>query len=274
MHGEIAAGLPSNASGRALTGLEAFSVAVNCATREKLPWCAYRALKRLLDIAGALIGIALFVPVAAVVAGLVWIDLGSPILFRQMRIGRHGKTFEIVKFRTMDHRERFRGDDHVWSRVGRALRRSRLDELPQLYNVLRGDMTLVGPRPLLAADLCRCNLKRLLVRPGITGWAQIQGGRDVNAIDKAALDAWYVAHASLRLDLLILTHTIPFLLRGDRRNPDAIALAWRELSLEYDIGLEVEQKPTARPVVSAVSVIAEGAVPDRRCAATNRPAAQ
>ncbi|NJL08643.1 MAG: sugar transferase, partial [Methylacidiphilales bacterium] len=115
------------------------------------------------------------------------------------------------------------------SAFGHLLRRTRLDELPQLFSILLGHMSFVGPRPLLPVDQPAGHSARLLVRPGLTGWAQIKGGRIISAEDKAALDVWYVRNASLALDLRILLGTIPMVLFGERVAEDAIAQAWREL---------------------------------------------
>jgi hypothetical protein len=115
------------------------------------------------------------------------------------------------------------------SRLGQFLRRTRLDELPQLYNILVGDMSFVGPRPLLPADQSPAFAARLAVRPGLTGWAQIKGGRELTASDKAALDIWYVRNASLRLDLRILFGTVAVICQGEEREFNAIRQAWREL---------------------------------------------
>jgi lipopolysaccharide/colanic/teichoic acid biosynthesis glycosyltransferase len=104
-----------------------------------------------------------------------------------------------------------------------------LDELPQLYNILVGDMSFVGPRPLVTREQSSDTLARLLVRPGLTGWAQVRGGRVVSVADKTALDLWYVRHASLRLDLRILVATVPMVLFGERVDRSAVRLAWRDL---------------------------------------------
>src|SRR5258708_22945977 len=116
------------------------------------------------------------------------------------------------------------------SRVGNVLRRTRLDEFPQLFNILRGDMSFVGPRPLLPCDQPKACGVRVLVRPGLTGWAQVVGGRDISPEDKAALDVWYVRHASLVLDLKIAARTIPMVLFGERISESLIERAWRDLS--------------------------------------------
>jgi lipopolysaccharide/colanic/teichoic acid biosynthesis glycosyltransferase len=111
------------------------------------------------------------------------------------------------------------------SKIGSLLRRSRLDELPQLYNILVGEMSFVGPRPLLPVDQPQGPDSRLLVRPGLTGWAQVNGGRDIPPEDKAALDVWYIMNASIWLDILILLRTLDMMVLGERTNPDAIQIA-------------------------------------------------
>jgi lipopolysaccharide/colanic/teichoic acid biosynthesis glycosyltransferase len=133
------------------------------------------------------------------------------------------------------------------------MRRLRLDELPQLFNILRGDMSFIGPRPLLAIEQSDGLRARLLVRPGLTGWAQVVGGRDISAEDKAALDVWYVRNASLALDLEIMARTIPMVLFGERISRHLIEQAWRDLKdggvlkgdLAYDIsnGLQINSYP-------------------------------
>ncbi len=193
----------------------------------------YWAVKRGIDIAGAILLIAFALPLAVVVAALVVIEMGLPATFWQQRPGYGGRPFKIFKFRTMlaphDRHGRRVPDEQRVSAIGRFLRRSRLDELPQLYNILVGDMSFVGPRPLLSADQSSVASGRLLVRPGLTGWAQVRGGRQVSMADKAALDIWYVRNASLALDLEILARTLPMLLFGERICPAAITQAWRDL---------------------------------------------
>jgi hypothetical protein len=120
-------------------------------------------------------------------------------------------------------------DTERQSRLGRFLRRIRLDELPQLYNILVGDMSFVGPRPLLPVDQSPAFAARLAVRPGLTGWAQIKGGRELTASDKAALDIWYLRKASLWLDLRILFGTVAVIWQGEMTDFNAIRQAWREL---------------------------------------------
>jgi lipopolysaccharide/colanic/teichoic acid biosynthesis glycosyltransferase len=120
-------------------------------------------------------------------------------------------------------------DHERLSPVGELLRRTRLDELPQLFNILRGDMSFIGPRPLLPRDQDVSHRARLLVRPGLTGWAQVVGGRAISANDKAALDVWYVKHASLWLDFKVVLKTIPIVLFGETISRHQIESAWSDL---------------------------------------------
>ena len=161
-------------------------------------------------------------PVMAVVAALVRMKLGSPVLFRQRRPGKDAKVFELVKFRTMtdarDGEGRLLGDDVRLTRLGRWLRAMSLDELPQLWNVLRGELSLVGPRPLLIEYLERYTpeqARRHEVKPGITGWAQVNGRNAIRWEEKFALDTWYVDHWSLSLDVKILGMTVWRVVRRD-----------------------------------------------------------
>ncbi len=173
------------------------------------------AIKRLLDILGAAGGLVLLSPLLAVVAVLVWRDLGRPILFRQVRPGRDGRPFTMYKFRTMRDIRDGRGqplpDAERLTPIGRFLRRFSLDELPELWNVLRGDMSLVGPRPLLMEYLPRYTReqsRRHEVRPGITGLAQVQGRNALPFSKRLALDVEYVDRFSLWLDAKILWWTL------------------------------------------------------------------
>ena len=165
--------------------------------------------------------LVLLAPVLAAAAMAVRLGSPGPVLFRQERLGRGGRTFRIFKFRTMD--PGIPGlmtcrDDPRITRVGRFLRNYRLDELPQLLNVVRGEMSLVGPRPLLPeflpyyTDLDR---RRLEVRPGMTGWQQVNGAARHAWRERIALDVWYVDHRSARLDLWILLLTVGVVLRAD-----------------------------------------------------------
>lgn len=160
---------------------------------------------------------------------LALLDVGTPILFWQQRIGLHGGDFRLYKFRTLRHA--FESDgrklprDQRLSWAGRLLRRTRLDELPQLLNVLVGDMALIGPRPLLPEDQPANPSVRLSVRPGLTGWAQVNGGVLLSPDEKYALDVWYIQNASLLLDLKIAALSVLSVLRGDRKSEKAIVLA-------------------------------------------------
>ncbi|MDP4032398.1 MAG: sugar transferase [Pseudorhodobacter sp.] len=172
-------------------------------------------LKRLFDLLGAGIGLILLLPVLIIVTLMVHRQMGAPVLFRQTRPGLHGKPFEIVKFRTMRDEIDVAGnplpDAERLTRLGRFLRSASLDELPQLWNVLKGDMSLVGPRPLLLDYLplySPTQARRHDVRPGVTGWAQVNGRNALSWDEKLALDLWYVDHQSLWLDARIIALTL------------------------------------------------------------------
>lgn len=177
-------------------------------------------LKRLFDVVAASLALLMLAPLLALLALLVRLDLGAPVLFRQQRPGRDGKPFTLVKFRSMtdarDGRGRLLPDGERLTRFGVFLRRSSLDELPELFNVVRGEMSLVGPRPLLmryTRYFTERERLRLSVRPGITGWAQINGRNETAWDVRLALDVWYVEHRSMRLDLAILLRTLALVLR-------------------------------------------------------------
>jgi lipopolysaccharide/colanic/teichoic acid biosynthesis glycosyltransferase/HAMP domain-containing protein len=191
-------------------------------------------VKRALDFAIALVIAIVLSPVILIVSLLALFDVGIPTIFWQRRVGRNGVPLHLYKFRTLktlfDRQTKEKREAHDPSAIGRFLRATRLDELPQLWNVLAGEMSLVGPRPLLPVDQPQGPTLRLTVRPGVTGWAQICGGNAVSVEEKNALDEWYIRHASLRLDLLIVYRTVGVLLRGDRRNEKAIAMALLERS--------------------------------------------
>lgn len=172
-------------------------------------------IKRVLDFIIALIGLIVASPILLVVALLVRLKLGSPILFRQQRVGFDGEIFEMVKFRTMKDATDSQGnplpDEERLTSFGNFLRKSSLDELPELWNVLKGDMSLVGPRPLLVEYLplySEEQMKRHDVRPGITGYAQVNGRNNISWSKKFELDVYYVKHYSLGLDLKILWQTV------------------------------------------------------------------
>ena len=174
-----------------------------------------KAIKVAIDRTAGAAATILLSPLILLVALLVRIGLGSPVLFRQKRPGHRGRTIEVFKFRTMTDRRDESGQllpDHLrLTRLGRFLRSTSLDELPQLINVLRGDLSLVGPRPLLLQYLDRYSpeqARRHDVLPGVTGWAQINGRNAIDWDQKLAMDVWYVDHWSLALDFKILLLTI------------------------------------------------------------------
>lgn len=169
--------------------------------------------KRLLDLVLAATGLVVLSPLLLVLALVIVATMGRPVFFRQVRPGRHGRPFTLVKFRTMragapgqpNH------DADRLTRVGRLLRTTSLDELPELWNVIVGEMSLVGPRPLLMEYLplySPTQARRMEVRPGITGWAQVRGRNAVSWPERFAMDIWYVDHLSLRVDLGILVRTV------------------------------------------------------------------
>jgi len=162
-------------------------------------------------------------PLIAPLTIAVRVSLGSPVLFRQERAGFNGQAFTMIKLRSMtDARDRsgaLLSDDERVTRFGRFLRRSRLDELPGLYNIARGDMVFVGPRPLLPqtiAALGEPGRRRGSVRPGLTGWAQVNGNTLLTLDEKVALDLWYVRHAGLRLDAEIAARTLWVMIGGEK----------------------------------------------------------
>jgi sugar transferase EpsL len=178
--------------------------------------------KRLLDLAGAALGLAVLSPFILIIALLVRLVHGSPVLFRQQRPGHRGRPFQILKFRTMSASRGPDGsllpDAERLTRFGGTLRALSLDELPELINVLRGEMSLVGPRPLLMHYLERYSpeqMRRHEVLPGITGWAQVNGRNAITWEDKFRLDVWYVDHWSFWLDLKILLLTLWKVLRRE-----------------------------------------------------------
>ncbi len=172
-------------------------------------------VKRVMDVGLAAVGLAAAAPVLAAIGVAIWVTMGRPVLFRQERAGLRGRPFVLWKFRTMlepgDPRARGPSDEERLTRLGAFLRATSLDELPSLWNVLRGDMSLVGPRPLLMRYLPRYSpeqARRHEVKPGVTGWAQVNGRNALTWPEKFALDVWYVDHWSLWLDLKILAMTV------------------------------------------------------------------
>jgi lipopolysaccharide/colanic/teichoic acid biosynthesis glycosyltransferase len=172
-------------------------------------------MKRMIDFIAALIASILLLPALVVIAAVIRLRLGSPVLFRQARPGLHGRPFTMFKFRTMRDAVDARGcplpDAERLTPLGRFLRSTSLDELPELWNVLKGEMSLVGPRPLLMEYMALYTpeqARRHEVRPGVTGWAQINGRNAISWEEKFALDVWYVENRSFWLDLKILLLTV------------------------------------------------------------------
>jgi len=179
-------------------------------------------LKKLIDKTIGSLLLAILSPVLGAIALLLWATMGRPVIFRQTRPGLHGRPFQIIKFRTMTNKRgssgRLMPDEVRLTAVGRFLRATSLDELPELWNVLRGELSLVGPRPLLMQYLMRYSpeqARRHEVMPGITGWAQINGRNDLSWEEKFAFDVWYVDNWSLSLDFLILIKTFLRVLQRD-----------------------------------------------------------
>jgi lipopolysaccharide/colanic/teichoic acid biosynthesis glycosyltransferase len=181
--------------------------------------------KRALDVVGATAGLVVAAPVLGIASLLIRREDGGPVLYRQERVGRGGESFHVLKLRTMivDAERQGAGfavadRDPRITRGGDVLRKTSLDELPQLWNVLRGDMSLVGPRPTLRYQVEQYTdrqRRRLEVRPGLTGWAQVNGRTSLPWSERIELDVWYVEHRSLVLDLQILARTVGVLLRRE-----------------------------------------------------------
>ncbi|WP_052375854.1 sugar transferase [Chondromyces apiculatus] len=191
-----------------------------------------RLVKRVMDVSLAGVALVGALPVMAVTAALIALEDGRPVLFVQRRVGREGRLFDMLKFRTMRENTltiqqtgQVREDHPLVTRVGSILRRTKIDELPQLLNVLRGEMSLVGPRPTYpehAATFTPFQRRRLEVPPGCTGWAQVNGGTLYTWDERIQMDVWYVDHWSLALDLRILLRTLGVILRGERAGTAAM----------------------------------------------------
>jgi lipopolysaccharide/colanic/teichoic acid biosynthesis glycosyltransferase len=182
------------------------------------------ALRRAIDLAIAIAGSLITAPLLALLALAIRIESPGHPIYRQMRVGRDGRTFSIYKLRTMVAGAEFtgaglainQGDDRI-TRVGSFLRRYSLDELPNLWNVLRGEMSIVGPRPTLEVQVQQYSQRervRLAVKPGITGWAQVNGRASLPWPERIELDLWYVEHRTLTLDLQIMARTVRMVLSG------------------------------------------------------------
>ncbi|MGN9161706.1 sugar transferase [Clostridium sulfidigenes] len=184
-------------------------------------------IKRIFDVAISILGLIILLPMLIIIALIIKIILGKPIFFIQERVGKRNKTFKMIKFRTMkdikDESGKVLPDEKRHTTIGKTLRALSLDEIPELINVIKGDMSLVGPRPLLKEYLSLYSqeqLKRHQVLPGITGWAQINGRNAISWTEKFKLDIWYVCNWSLLLDLKILFLTIYKVIKKDGINQD------------------------------------------------------
>lgn len=204
-------------------------------------------MKRFFDFVVALVALVLLSPVMVVVAWQIRRKLGSPVLFRQVRPGLHGKPFEMVKFRTMrdavDENGNPLPDEERMTPFGSFLRSSSLDELPELWNVLRGDMSLVGPRPLLMKYLPRYSeeqARRHDVLPGVTGWAQVNGRNAISWEDKFKLDVWYVDNRNFLLDLKILLLTVKKVLVRDGISAEGHATIEDFMGTEFKSAEEID----------------------------------
>jgi lipopolysaccharide/colanic/teichoic acid biosynthesis glycosyltransferase len=181
-----------------------------------------RILKRLIDIIVSLIGLILTSPIIAIILIIIYLTIKRPIFFKQIRPGLHAKPFVLYKFRTMldlrDKNGTFLPDEKRLTGFGKFLRKTSLDELPELWNVIKGDMSLVGPRPLLMEYLDRYTpeqARRHEVKPGITGWAQVNGRNAISWEEKFKLDVWYVDNWNILLDIKIIFLTILKVLNGE-----------------------------------------------------------
>ena len=222
---------------------------------------AYRGAKRALDVAIAAAAALVTAPLLAAIALAIRLESRGPAILRQQRVGWHGDDFELFKFRTMVQDAHLLGtgwliaaDDPRITRVGRVLRKWSLDELPQVWNVLRGDMSIVGPRPTLRYQVDQYTAqqrRRLEVRPGITGWAQVAGRNRITWPERIELDVWYVEHRSLALDLRILARTLPKLVQAGDVYNDARG-DWGEV-VEAPPETSVEELPGEPPPSSGVA---------------------
>jgi lipopolysaccharide/colanic/teichoic acid biosynthesis glycosyltransferase len=196
------------------------------------PAAATSLAKRLLDVVASGAGLVLASPVLLAAAAAVWLEDGRPIFFMQDRVGLRGARFRVAKFRSMRVNDtppealpQIRPDHELVTRSGAILRRLKIDELPQLWSVVKGDMSLIGPRPTLASQVEQYDLvqrRRLDVRPGLSGWAQVNGNTEISWNERIALDVWYVDHWSPLLDLKILAKTVAVVLFGEHPNATAV----------------------------------------------------
>lgn len=206
-------------------------------------------MRRAVDIIVAIVLMVAVAPAAAIVGILILAWMGRPFLFRQRRVGRDGALFTVVKFRTM-RPQRWPGepDDQRTPRLGAFLRASSLDELPQLWNILRGDMSFIGPRPTLPEQVEHYTPRqrgRLAIRPGLTGWAQVNGRNSISWPERIELDLWYIEHRGASLDMKILLRTAARLVR-----PQGVTGGG---GINPDFPVPAPAEPTATPVIEAAT---------------------
>lgn len=202
-------------------------------------------MKRYQELFVVTILLLVSIPIQLAVALVLRLQLGAPVMFRQIRAGKDGRNIVVPKYRTMtdarDTAGRLLADDLRQTRLTRLIRRLRFDELPQLWLVLRGQMALVGPRPLLpvtVADFGALGRLRNSVAPGVTGWAQVNGNTRLSNTEKLALDLWYVGHRSPGLDLRVMAETVLVPLRGEIRDPDRLRDATEWAQARFGAALE------------------------------------
>lgn len=195
-----------------------------------------RFVKSLFDKVIAAFALLIISPLMFLVAIAVYFRMGSPILFTQLRSGRHGATFKVYKFRSMtdarDHNGNLLPDEQRVTRLGKFLRRVKLDETLQLWNICKGEMSFVGPRPTVpeqVKDYNNFQKLRLLVKPGLTGWAQVNGNIELTWNERIYLDVWYLKHWSLLLDFVILIRTVSVVIWGEHRNEQTLKQAIAEI---------------------------------------------
>jgi len=203
----------------------------------QLPLFLKDMARRFIEIAGSVILLVLSSPLFLITALAVWATDFGPVFYRQTRAGRFGRPFELIKFRSMqvndrplDRPEETGETDPLVTAVGRWIRRLKVDELPQLINVLRGEMSWIGPRPTLLEQVenyTPFQRRRLDILPGMTGWAQVNGGAEISWTERIILEVWYVEHRSLVVDMKILWGTLAVILRGHKPNRKAVDEALR-----------------------------------------------
>ncbi|MEM8948909.1 MAG: sugar transferase [Pseudomonadota bacterium] len=222
----------------------------------------YMRWRRPVEWLVAMVMLTVLSPLFLLLAVICLIDSGRPIFFWQMRPGRHLKPIKLIKFRTMRDGLGADGkplsDEERTSTIGWLIRRSKLDELPQLLSIIRGDMSFIGPRPLLPRDQPKDAELRAIVRPGVTGWAQVNGGHPLKIEEKLALDIWYIQNASLWLDIKVLWHTLRTVLFGEKVNQEAIDLAMATRKLLQPAAQQLQIAASQQPVVEKVSGSKDG----------------